>query len=139
MKKLIIFIILADIFTKYWSYKIQPNINILWDLLTFTYAKNTWIAFGIELPGIAFIIPIILAFLIGFLIKSWRGISEKEKIAYVLIITGWILNAWERAIFGSVTDFIHLAYFAIFNIADIAISIWFITLILPSKKNKNQK
>jgi lipoprotein signal peptidase len=73
-----------------------------------------------------------------FIIYSWRSLPEKEKIGYTLIFTGWLLNAIERSIFGSVTDMVSVQYFAIFNIADIAVTcgVWLllITSILCKKE-----
>ena len=57
-----------------------------------------------------------------FLWKSWNKISEIEKTGYLVIITGGLLNALERTIFGSVTDFISVQYFSVFNMADMAIT-----------------
>lgn len=45
-----------------------------------------------------------------------------------MVLTGGFLNALERTIFGSVTDFIAMKYFAVFNIADVAITIGVILL-----------
>lgn len=45
-----------------------------------------------------------------------------------MILTGGFLNAIERTLFGSVTDFIAVRYFAVFNIADVAITIGVILL-----------
>lgn len=39
-----------------------------------------------------------------------------------MILTGGFLNALERALFGSVTDFISVQYFSVFNIADVGIT-----------------
>lgn len=79
-------------------------------------------AFGTPLPGISFVIPLILLGIGVFLRKSWNRISELEKTGYVMIITGGLLNALERTVFGSVTDFISVQYFSVFNVADIAIT-----------------
>jgi len=100
--------------------------------------KNTGIAFGTPLPGISFIIPLILLGIGIFLWKSWKQISELEKLGYLLILTGGFLNALERTVFGSVTDFISLQYFAVFNVADMAITAGVILLFwafVTEKKN----
>ena len=45
-----------------------------------------------------------------------------------MILTGGFLNALERTIFSSVTDFIAVKYFSVFNVADIAITVGVILL-----------
>ncbi len=124
MKKifLIIDIFIADILTKYWAYISDPDFSVIGNFLRMTHVKNTGIAFGTPLPGISWIIPLILIGIGIFLWKSWKKISEIEKIGYTMILTGGLLNALERAFFGSVTDFIALQYFSVFNVADIAIT-----------------
>ncbi len=84
--------------------------------------KNTGVAFGAPLPGISFVIPLILIGIGIFLWKSWKALSQREKTGYLMILTGGLLNALERTIFGSVTDFISVQYFSVFNVADIAIT-----------------
>lgn len=132
MKK-IVFIVLgttvADILTKLWAHIWSPDISLLGNIIEFTYIRNTGIAFSTQLPYIHIIIPLILLGLLWFIITSWKQLSEKEKIWYILIIIGWFLNALERSIFGSVTDFISVQYFAVFNIADIAIT-WGVLFLL---------
>lgn len=124
MKKifLIIDIIIADILTKYWVNMSDPEFSVIGNLLRITHVKNTGVAFGTPLPGISFLVPLILLGIGIFLWKSWKSISEIEKTGYLMILTGGILNALERTFFGSVTDFISVQYFSVFNIADVAIT-----------------
>lgn len=140
MKELVIisFTILSDILTKYWVNITDPEFQILWSWLTITHVKNTGVAFGTPLPGISFLIPLILLGIGIFLWKSWKQISELEKLGYLLILTGGFLNALERTVFSSVTDFISLQYFAVFNVADMAITAGVILLFwafVTEKKN----
>lgn len=113
---------LTDILTKYWVNITNPEFSVIGNILRITHIKNTGIAFGAPLPGISFVIPLILLGIGVFVWKSWNKISELEKTGYLMIITGGFLNALERAIFGSVTDFISVQYFSVFNVADVAIT-----------------
>lgn len=115
-------IALADILTKYWVNISDPEFSVIGNFLTITHVQNTGVAFGMPLPGISLIIPFLLLGVGIFLWKSWKTISEIEKTGFLLILTGGILNALERTFFGSVTDFISVQYFSVFNVADIAIT-----------------
>lgn len=119
---LLLFIIFTDIITKYWVNISKPDFSVIGNILRITHVKNTGVAFGTPLPGISFVIPLILLGIGFFLWKSWNKISELEKAGYLMIITGGLLNALERTIFGSVTDFISVQYFSVFNVADMAIT-----------------
>lgn len=131
MKKifLIIDIVIADILTKYWVNMSDPEFSVIGNILKITHVKNTGVAFGTPLPGISFVIPLILLGIGIFVWRSWKTLSQREKTGYLMILTGGILNALERTIFGSVTDFISLQYFAVFNVADIAITGGFILIL----------
>ncbi len=124
MKKttLLFFVILTDILPKYWVNIANPEFSVIENILRITHVKNPGIAFGTPLPGISFVIPLILLSIGIFLWKSWNKISELEKTGYLMIIIGGFLNALERTIFGSVTDFISVQYFSVFNVADVAIT-----------------
>lgn len=124
MKKifLIIDIVIADILTKYWVNMSDPEFSVIGNILRITHVKNTGVAFGTPLPGISFVIPLILLGIGIFLWNSWKTLSQIEKTGYLMILTGGLLNALERTIFGSVTDFISVQYFSVFNVADTAIT-----------------
>lgn len=130
MKKatLLFFILLTDTLSKYWVNISDPEFSVIGNILRITHVKNTGVAFGTPLPGIEWIIPLILIAIWIFLWKSWEKFKNLEKIGYLMILTGGFLNAIERTLFGSVTDFIAVRYFAVFNIADVAITIGVILL-----------
>ena len=56
--------------------------------------------------------------------------KKLEVTGYLMIITGGFLNAIERMFLGSVTDFLSLKYFSVFNVADMAITAGVIVLLL---------
>ncbi|MCB9806779.1 signal peptidase II [Candidatus Peribacteria bacterium] len=97
-------------------------------MLRITHVKNTGVAFGTPLPGISFVIPLILLSIGVFLWKSWNHISKLEQTGYLMIIVGGLLNALERTFFGFVTDFISVQHFSVFNIADISITLGVVLL-----------
>ncbi len=134
MKKtiLLFFVIGLDILTKYWVNISDPSFSLIGNFLTITHLKNTGVAFGTPLPGISWIIPAILVCIGIFLWKSWKKIPEIEKIGFLLIVIWGLLNALERIFFGSVTDFISVQYFAVFNVADISITLGVIILLIWS-------
>lgn len=60
--------------------------------------------------------------------------KEKENlyinISFALIIAWWISNWYERIFNNYVIDFLWVKYFAIFNLADIYITIWAIIYLI---------
>ena len=75
--------------------------------------------------------------------KKWLQ-SRFEKISIALILAGTLSNLVDRIIFKGVRDFIYLKFidFAVFNIADMAVTIGAILMIvsilfLQKKEEKN--
>lgn len=62
MKKatLLFFILLTDTLSKYWVNISDPEFSVIGNILRITHVKNTGVAFGTPLPGIEWIIPLIL-------------------------------------------------------------------------------
>lgn len=89
-----------------------------------------------------------LAGIISLSIFIWLAKTSARQrwlsIALCLILAGALGNAWDRILYGYVIDFLdfHLGdwHFAIFNIADSAITIGAIMLLIswfgPAKKNR---
>lgn len=112
------------------------------DFLTFQLIKNKGIAFSI-LNSDSMLINILLLIIIlaiTYFIAShfYRNINNMimmEKLSFILIISGAIGNLLDRFIYGYVIDFIFISYKsfyfpAIFNVADIYITIGAVILII---------
>ena len=101
----------------------------------FTLVHNTGIAFGLfKNMGIVFIIVSVIA----ILFFSWFLYSRRQEkdfstfsiLAFSLIIGGAFGNLIDRLQFGFVIDFIDFRIWPVFNIADSAITIGALILII---------
>lgn len=114
--------------------------NILWDFVFLKYAENTGIAFSIQIPTqLLKILTIVLIIGIFYYYKQERKLYSSTKLIDISfgLILGWAIgNAYERVIHEKVIDFFGIQYFAIFNIADVAISMWAILYMVLLYKNK---
>ncbi len=135
-----VLILLIDRYSKIWAMThllILTPLSIL-PVLNLTLAHNTGAAFGflhsflgwqnIFLGTLACVISIVIVINLARLsIKSYW-----LNIALCLILAGAIGNVWDRVLYGFVIDFIslhyHTWYFAIFNVADSAITVGAIML-----------
>lgn len=105
-----------------------PAKSIIGDFLWFESHQNTGAAFSMLSGNNLFFIILTSVACIGlfFIIYSKTFITKKiEKFALSLIFGGAVSNLFDRIIFSYVRDFIYLKFinFAIFNIADMAITI----------------
>ncbi len=94
------------------------------------YSQNEGIAFGIALPsyvqgGLIFA---------AVLLVIWMAVASHRtmlsQIAYGLIIGGALGNIADRIVDGSVTDFVQIGTFPVFNVADSCISVGVAFLLL---------
>ena len=116
-----------DQLTKFLVYGTAAR-SIIGEFLWFESTLNTGVAFSMFSGKsiVFFVIACIASVVLVYLIISKKWLKNKlEKISMGLILGGTIANAIDRLIFGGVRDFISLKFinFAIFNIADMAITI----------------
>ena len=113
------------------------SISIIKNFFYITFAKNTGVAFSFlegKVPLIIVMTSIIIILILKY-IKSTNP-NKYEKISYGLILGGALGNLIDRIIYGYVIDFLDfniLGYpYPIFNLADTAIVIGVIALIILS-------
>lgn len=141
-------VVALDQVTKFLIYGTAAR-SILGNIVWFESTLNTGVAFSMfSGAGIVFIVISSLASaLMLYLIISNRFFKTKfEKITLGVILGGTIGNLIDRIAFNGVRDFIYLKFinFAIFNVADMAITLGVIVLcvyylVVTIKKEKNNK
>jgi signal peptidase II len=131
----VLIILVFDQVTKYIINQKPPDnfpISIIPKVFYITRVTNTGIAFGMfqGRTNILIIISIIAIILIIVLKIKMNLRSILYNLALGLILGGALGNLIDRIFIGEVTDFLHLAYFAVFNLADSFIVIGFCIIIL---------
>lgn len=130
---------------------VGDSVTIIPWFLHFTYFHNTNAAFGsafgldkiLSAGGVRVALVVLsLVAIVFFSIFMYRNRSKNKisRIAYALIIGGAIGNLYDRLFLGFVRDFVQIEYFglkifgsttfAIFNIADAALTIGVILFII---------
>lgn len=130
-------ILILDQLTKYFTTNMPLGSSkiIIPKLLSFTYVQNTGSSFGMfqnsNGPLIYFYIMVL-----GLIIYFYDTFKTKlEKIAYTLFTVGLLGNLFDRLARGFVVDFIDLGWWPVFNIADSALVIAVILLIVNEINN----
>ena len=96
------------------------------------HIKNTGAAFGMFKNGNP-VFMVLAVIVTGVIIYYYPKIGEDQKVirfALSLQLAGAVGNLIDRIIFGQVTDFISVANFAIFNVADSSITVGVIILLI---------
>lgn len=124
------------------------SVEVIGDFFRFTLGYNTGIAFGLSLGGTPRIVLILITVLtMGLILWLFRSVEERHRmqvLAFGLIMGGAAGNLLDR-VFGSkgVIDFIDVgigdARFWTFNIADSAITVGAVLLILASFFEKSEQ
>lgn len=135
----IIFSLIIDFATKFVAkFFLDEKIDIIWDIVFLKYIENTWIAFSINVPFLKILTIILIIWIFYYYFKEER--SKKSKLINLSFwfVLWWAIWNWiERILNWKVIDFIWIKWFAIFNMADVFISIWaVIYLIYILKHNK---
>lgn len=97
-----------------------------------TYSQNTGVAFGVQLPFLAQLI-LVPALLVGgfYLVTKYLKLeSIFVQIVIGAVVGGAISNYVDRILHGYVIDYISIWIWPVFNLADIAISIGILLIVL---------
>lgn len=102
-------------------------VTVIPGVLEFDFVANTGVSFGLASGfGYAFV-ALAVVVVCAVAVYLWRSsaLSRFEVIGLGMLAGGAIGNAYDRAVFGFVTDFIATVFinFPVFNIADIGITV----------------
>jgi signal peptidase II len=109
---------------------------ILGEYIRFTYVENRGAAFGLLQNQTAFFI-VVGVIVIGVIIASYRYMTEPPMLLNVCLglqLGGAVGNLIDRIRVGYVVDFVDLTFWPVFNVADSAISIGVVVLLIMSFK-----
>ncbi len=120
-----------DQWSKVWAGQnlaFHPPLHVIADLVTFTYTRNSGIAFGM-FQGKSFpfyIFSVVAALAVFWLWARHPRLSRAREWSLALILGGAVGNLIDRVRYGEVTDFILLAWrgheFPVFNVADMCVT-----------------
>ena len=144
-KKLLISIIilLIDQITKLIVQTFETSVSVIDNIFAITYYQNTGAAWSL-LEGkqtLLIIISLIMITLVYSMMFSFKS-DKVSNVAFGLLFGGIFGNLIDRIFFGYVRDFINIKIFSynypIFNIADMAIVIGVIMVIIITLKGEKK-
>ncbi len=127
----ILFVILADILTKYLVVQLlvplERSITVIPYVLDFTFVKNTGAAFGIlsDSRWVFMTVSVIFIVVLSVVLVKLKIKNKLFNISVAMILGGGIANMIDRIFIGYVVDFIEFTFvdFAVFNVADSCITV----------------
>ncbi len=136
-----VIVFVVDLVTKY-IIQNQPtlqNVEIIKGFFSLTYAENTGMAWSL-LSGKQAFLSIVSAIVIGVMIYYVvaKNLDKLTRISLALMIGGAAGNLFDRLFLGYVRDFLDFIIFGydfpIFNVADSALTIGVILLMIATLK-----
>ena len=114
---------------------LRESIEILGDILRFTYIQNEGMAFGIQVGSKLFLTIFTSIASIVIIVCMYRMRNERfhSRLSLALILGGTIGNLIDRFAYGAVIDFIDVGIgntrWPVFNVADTSVTIGMIILV----------
>ena len=143
---LFVILVIADQLTKHLAVvrlKNQAAYNLINGILEFNYLENRGAAFGMMQGGKWFFLAITgiaCAAMLYFLIKERKRLHFMMTFSIALLLSGAIGNLIDRVALGYVRDMIYaLIDFAVFNVADMAVTVGCCLLVLDLLFFKGKK
>jgi signal peptidase II len=108
------------------------EIHVIGNLVGITNVRNSGAAFGFAPAGALLFLVASIAVSIGLTAYVARNPGTTWNDAVLgLILGGTLGNGFDRVVYGTVTDFINVHFWPVFNLADSAISIG-VTLLIAT-------
>ena len=132
-------VLVVDQITKWWALRALADgpIDVFWTL-RLNLVFNTGAAFG-QGEGFGPVIAVVgIVIVIGLLIALQRGVGQLNWVGVGLVVGGAVGNLIDRltqppgGLRGGVIDFVDFQWFPVFNVADMAINIGALILILSA-------
>ncbi len=130
-----LFILVLDQFTKFLikrNFQFNQSIPIIKNILHLTYVTNTGSAFGL-FKGLNVFFVVFSFIVIAAIFYFIKKIQKNEKLIQFsagLLLGGTIGNLIDRLLYGFVIDFIDFRVWPVFNVADSAVTISSVLLII---------
>ena len=137
-------VLIIDQLTKFIILKnFQPgeSLPVIKNIFHISFVCNKGMAFGVfskSIAGAAFIwISYISVIIIVFIFAFYKKFFHSTQIFLSLILAGAIGNLIDRIRFGCVIDFLDFRIWPVFNVADSAITVGTVLLILQVLRHRN--
>lgn len=130
-----IVIVLSDQITKFLikqNFQLNQSIPIIKNIFHLTYIINTGSAFGL-FKGLNLFLILFSVIVILVILYNLKKIKNNERLLQFsagLLMGGTIGNLIDRLSYGAVIDFIDFRAWPVFNIADSAVTVSIIMLII---------
>lgn len=135
------FIVLLDQITKYFVRTTIPlgaSYPFIKNIVYLSHTTNTGASFSL-FQNYSFLLGIIAVFVVLAILLFYKKIPANYRLAFSFLLAGTLGNLIDRISFGTVTDFVDLQIWPIFNVADASITMAAILLLIIVWKEDNEE
>ncbi len=113
------------------------EVPLIGNLVGITNVRNSGAAFGFAPAGATLFLLASIIVSIGLVVYVVRNPGTTWNDAVLgLILGGTVGNGFDRIVYGTVTDFVNVHFWPVFNMADSAISIGVVLLVVTNLLRK---
>jgi signal peptidase II len=106
------------------------EVSVIGHVVGITNVRNSGAAFGVAPAFAVFFLVASVVVAIGLVVYVLRTPSNLwNNVVLGLVLGGTLGNGYDRIVHGTVTDFVNVHFWPVFNVADSAISIGVVGLI----------
>jgi signal peptidase II len=106
------------------------EVSVIGHVVSITNVRNSGAAFGFAPAGTGLFTLASVVVAIGLLVYVARNPGSTWNDAVLgLIMGGTLGNGYDRIVYGTVTDFVNVHFWPVFNVADSAVSIGVVALL----------
>jgi len=143
---LVLLLFMLDYLSKQYimnHFTLNQSFEIIKGFFNIRYVRNTGAGFSIFQDQRIFLttVSLLAVILLSYMLYKENKKNALSIFAYLLLIAGALGNLYERALYGSVTDFLDFIIFGwdypVFNVADIFVCIGAVILIFVSLKKED--
>ncbi|MCY0880146.1 MAG: signal peptidase II [Firmicutes bacterium] len=111
--------------------QVGESIPVLPPILWITYITNSGAAFSLlrHATWLFIAIAVLILLGLGWYVARASELTRRFGVGAGLLAGGTAGNLWDRVVNGRVIDYIHFRYWAIFNVADVAIVVGIILIV----------
>jgi signal peptidase II len=123
----------------------QRPVQMVPGVFELRYAENTDSAFSLlhhfvdpqpRLWLLSAAMVVALVAIVTFLAARWRALTATQRAGGLMVLGGALGNVIDRLARGYVVDFLHVSYWPIFNVADVAICMGALLLAMGAREHR---
>ena len=134
---IVVLVFLADQLTKYLAltHLSAGSYPVIKGFFHLTFVKNTGALFGM-FKGFNLVFILASIIVLGVIFYFFKSFDKTEAVLFSFVVAGVLGNLADRLIHGFVIDFFDFLIWPVFNIADIALSVSVVLLMVHYLKKK---